>query len=324
MTVQHIIILYIIIVIGLFLYLKVSHRYHWFDIPNEDRKIHSASKPTSAGLVFILPILILALFSELSFNILLVLSLVLVMLILGGFDDFWNLSSRSRMLVQLLVSSFLFYLLFNSTTTPFYLLLVYFIGIIWWINLYNFMDGADGMAILHAILPSCAYLYLLQYAPIAFIIQLLLVSLLAFLPFNFPKSKMFMGDSGSLSVAFLLAFFALYGISNQIFDPDIVFAIHLLFIIDATLTLLMRLKKGHKITQAHHLHLYQSLIYHGMSHWRASLIYAFISALIILLTIYLHITEYDLFTRSSVLLIEVVILTILWFKFIDRSRFELK
>jgi UDP-N-acetylmuramyl pentapeptide phosphotransferase/UDP-N-acetylglucosamine-1-phosphate transferase len=186
------------------------------------------------------------------------------------------------------------------------------------------MDGADGMAVLNALLPCCAYLFLLEVHSIALLIVMLLVGLLAFLPFNFPKSKMFMGDSGSLSVAFIIAFIALYGISKQIFDPDVVFSMHLLFIVDATLTLLMRLKNGHKLTQAHHLHLYQSLIYHGMSHWLVSLIYASISTLIILLTIYLHVSEYDLIVRIMVLILEIEILIILWFKFIDKSRFDIK
>ena len=82
-----------------------------------------------------------------------------------------------------------------------------------------------------------------------------------------------MGDSGSLSVAFMLAVIAMYGLTLKLFDEIVIISFHLVFIVDATLTLFTRMKFKQKLTQAHNLHCFQALVASGKSHVFVSMLY---------------------------------------------------
>ena len=103
---------------------------------------------------------------------------------------------------------------------------------------------------------------------------------LVFLLFNLVLKRLFMGDSGSLPLAFLLAVLAFGCMSEGLLSYHQVALIHAVFITDATLTLLMRLKAGENITQAHASHLYQRIIKANGSHATVSLGYAMITAVL--------------------------------------------
>ena len=317
-------------IVLLLIYLKVSKRYHWFDQPNESRKIHNQAKSTSAGLVFMFPVvfgflLFPSLFGDYSQTIGLSL---LVLLVMGGIDDFKPIPTILRLIVIIIISTILLYDFFYFKSFSLFLLFIYLLGLIWWLNLYNFMDGADGMAVLHAI--AAIFGYLMVYSlidqsnelAIFSYMLLLLMCLLAFLLFNYPIAKMFMGDSGSLTVAFCLAIAALYGISKGIFDEILVISFHLVFIVDTTLTLFTRLKFKHKLTQAHNLHYFQAIISCGKSHTFVSTLYFFVSVFIISITVIMQKINAGLSIRISVLLIEVLILSYFWFKFHNKTKFE--
>lgn len=138
--------------------------------------------------------------------------------------------------------------------------------IIWMMNLYNFMDGMDGFAggmgaIGFAVLAVFGWI---GEAPefTAFLLILAAVNL-GFLVENFPPARIFMGDVGSVSMGYLVAIMAIWGIQADIFEfwvPVLVFAP---FIFDATLTLIRRALKGEKISSAHSSHYYQRLVKAG-------------------------------------------------------------
>ncbi len=315
-------------IVLLYFYLFFSRKWHWFDPPTEARKLHNRPKPTSAGLVFMLPlVLMLFLLPAFSYPFKYTVALCLLsIIIIGGIDDFRHISAKFRLLFLFVVSLIVILSFFSSATTAIFWLVIYLIGMVWWINLYNFMDGADGMAILHGIITAIGYLlayYLfgngvLMLLPYVFLFILLM---LAFLLFNFPHAKMFMGDSGSLSIGFMLAVFALYGIKTQSFDVILVLSFHLLFIIDASLTLFLRLKFKHKITQAHALHLYQCHIKDGFQHWQISLIYAIITAFLVVLALLFSYLSLSLPLRGLILLCESAVLSYLWFNFHKKKQF---
>lgn len=320
---------FIINIALLFIYLKTSRHFHWFDQPDENRKIHQQAIPTSAGLIFMAPmalafLLMPAWFPSHSYAIG---SIILVLLIMGGIDDFKTISVWLRLVIVGCVCAFFLHSLYNQHDINYVLLFIYFLGMMWWLNLYNFMDGADGMAVLHAIVSTSGYIFafaIFEHTHLMALLYLLLflMCLLSFIPFNFPKAKIFMGDSGSFSVSFVLAAFALFGISQNIFDQILVISFHLVFIIDATLTLMTRLKFKQQLSQAHNLHLFQALIQDGKSHAIVSIGYAVITIFTVVTALFLAFIQADLFIRLVVLLIETGILSIIWFKYHNKTKFE--
>lgn len=312
----------------LFIYLKLSHKFHWFDQPDEDRKIHQIAIPTSAGLIFMLPmvlafLLLPAWFPAHSYAIGFTL---LSLLIMGGLDDFLKVSVKLRLLIVASACVFFLYFMYLDHDINYALLTVYFFGLVWWLNLYNFMDGADGMSVLHAIITTCGYMFAFTFLENSNVLTLVflilfLLCLISFFLFNFPKAKLFMGDSGSFSVSFLLAAFALFGISENIFDQILVISFHLVFIVDATLTLFTRLYFKHSLSKAHNLHLFQALINDGKTHVMVSVLYATITLFTVMIALYLAYQQVDAMTRFMVLILESVVLSIIWYLYHNRSNF---
>lgn len=311
----------------LYLYLKASHYFHWFDKPDETRKLHVVAKPTSAGLIFMMPLLLVLFFFPNNdvFNSYQVGSVLLILMLIGGIDDFKPVSVKVRLLVISLCSYWLLHSVFIEINL--FIFLIYLIGLIWWLNLYNFMDGIDGMVGLHAVITTIAYIFFYTFIAgieLESIIYMLvfLACLTTFLIFNFPVSKMFMGDSGSLSVAIMLAIFALYGISKNIFDEITVISFHLVFIIDTTLTLFTRIKFKHKLSEAHNLHFFQALVINGYSHVSVTTYYGIMTLLLVSITFYLQTLQINILLRVLVLMIEMSILIFIWIKYHNKTKFE--
>lgn len=317
------------VVVSLYAYSKISKHYHWFDHPDETRKLHKQAIPTSAGLVFMLPCVFMAIFmSQMSPLHSTTTGIMLLMLILmGGVDDFKPIAVKLRLSIITVISFSLVLYTFNNAQLNLLILGIYIIGLIWWLNLYNFMDGADGMTALHAIVTATGYLLAFVLLSPKFVttlpfMALFILCLLAFLLFNFPKAQLFMGDSGSLSVAFVLAIFALSGIQLKLFDELFVISFHLCFIVDATLTLLTRLKYKHRLSQAHSLHYFQLLIKSGHSHAFVSILYAAATILLISITLFIQVKQLDFSYRLLILLMETLILSLLWFNFHKNTNFK--
>jgi UDP-N-acetylmuramyl pentapeptide phosphotransferase/UDP-N-acetylglucosamine-1-phosphate transferase len=159
---------------------------------------------------------------------------------------------------------------------PWWLSLMAVVAIAWLTNLYNFMDGADGLAGGMTVAGFGAYAFAaaLGGAP-ALAIPALMVSAAAagFLLLNFPPARAFMGDAGSVPLGFLAAVLGLAGMTQGVWSwwfPLLVFSP---FIVDATVTLVRRAMRLEKIWQAHREHAYQRVIRSGRSH-RQLLVFA--------------------------------------------------
>lgn len=305
--------------IGLLVYYFICRYFNFFDAPSEDRKIHSHAKPTSAGLIFLTPILLQMYLSQVD---LLYVFAFILLLIISGIDDFINVSVKVRLALITLFSGLLVYTFFLDTPINYLVAAFYVFAIIWWINLFNFMDGADGMAVGHSLITLAFYFLVFPTSTESTIILFLCISLVAFIPFNFPVSRMFMGDSGSITLAAMIAWIAFSGITNEYFGELFVFSLHLVFIIDATLTFFFRLIHGHKLYTAHNLHCYQSLIRNGMSHSKVTIIYSIFTLISSTIGYLLLKNEYSSKIQISVIAIQSLILTVLWFKINDLARYK--
>lgn len=135
------------------------------------------------------------------------------------------------------------------------------VATVWLLNLYNFMDGIDGIASVEAITVSAcaAMLYMLDDATASEIAPplLLAVAVLGFLIWNFPRAKVFMGDAGSGFIGFVLAVLAIRSASIA---PRYLWCWVILlgsFVVDATVTLVVRALQGKRVYEAHRSHAYQ-------------------------------------------------------------------
>ncbi|WP_263146536.1 glycosyltransferase family 4 protein [Pseudomonas sp. RIT-PI-AD] len=133
--------------------------------------------------------------------------------------------------------------------------------LIWLINLYNFMDGIDGIAAAQAVTVCLGMAFLSWYAghgEIGLPLGLLAMAALGFLVWNFPPAKIFMGDVGSgfLGVALggLMTWQA--QMANELIWAWLIMLGS--FVVDASLTLLCRLLRGKRVYEAHRSHAYQS------------------------------------------------------------------
>ena len=140
---------------------------------------------------------------------------------------------------------------------------------VWWINLYNFMDGIDGLAgseaaaiggglVLFAILGSGVD------RALAVLAAAILGAALGFLAWNWSPARIFLGDVGSAPLGYLTGFL-LIGIAAR--GPwRVALILPLYFLADATITLLRRLVRGERVWQAHRQHFYQQAVQQGLGH----------------------------------------------------------
>ena len=145
------------------------------------------------------------------------------------------------------------------------------VSIAWMTNLYNFMDGSDGLAGGMAAIGFGCYAAAAWTAgdyQLALVCSCVVAGALAFLIFNFPPAKIFMGDAGSVPLGFLAAAIGFFGWREGFWPIWFPFLVFSFFIIDATATLLRRAVRGERFWEAHRDHAYQRLIRSGWSHRR--------------------------------------------------------
>jgi UDP-GlcNAc:undecaprenyl-phosphate/decaprenyl-phosphate GlcNAc-1-phosphate transferase len=147
------------------------------------------------------------------------------------------------------------------------------LSLVWLTNLYNFMDGSDGLAGGMALLGFSAYGGVAASGDLelSFACWSVAAAVGGFLLFNFPPAKVFMGDAGSIPLGFLAAAVGMLGWQKGLWPlwfPVLVFSP---FVVDASFTLLRRMLRGEHFWQAHREHYYQRLIRMGWGHRRTAL-----------------------------------------------------
>ncbi len=199
--------------------------------------------------------------------------------ILGICDDLFNLNVGVRLTIQFLFAGLGIYLIgANNEWSPLTQLLVVgmmILFIVWMTNLYNFMDGINGLAALEAIsvCMSMALIYWMQATNTDVINLLIIISASAFgfLFWNFPKAKIFMGDAGSLFLGLSLGLLAVESLTEdfRIFSAWLIMLG--VFIVDASYTLFYRFITRQAVHQAHRTHAYQKIAIKFNSHTYATL-----------------------------------------------------
>jgi Fuc2NAc and GlcNAc transferase len=252
------------------------------DIPNA-RSSHSVPTPRGGGvaivLTFLLAVPLLGFYGYLSWAW--VLSLVpagAVVAIVGFLDDHGHIAARWRLLGHFF--SALVALLFLHGLAPLefyghifdfgligYILAAFYL--VWLLNLYNFMDGIDGLASGEAIttcLGMCFIYWAVNTSDLIWPALVLALAVAGFLFWNFPPAKIFMGDAGS---GFLGIALGILSLQAAWVAPQLLWSWLILlgvFICDATFTLLRRLLRGDKVYEAHRSHGYQYASRHYGKH----------------------------------------------------------
>ncbi len=263
------------------------------DIPNH-RSAHQQPTPRGGGLAFVL--LFMSWFilcglrfgvSGLAYPMLASASMILVALT-GWVDDLRNLSARTRIVIHFSAAIMLlmsFYSLpgieLGTWMIPqgmiYKSLLVFYL--VWMLNLYNFMDGIDGLAGLEAVTVCLCmgFIYYYSGGPEFQLPLMLGFAVLGFLALNLPPARIFMGDVGSSFLGFLLAFFSLQA---AFFKPALFWSWLILldvFVLDANMTLFYRLLTGQRFSEAHSTHAYQKAAKYFSSHRKVSFTVAMIN-----------------------------------------------
>lgn len=143
------------------------------------------------------------------------------------------------------------------------------LAVVWMTNLYNFMDGANGLAGGMAVIGfgALALAAWLGGAPdLATFCATIAAAALAFLRFNFPSARLFMGDAGSIPLGFLAATLGIVGARQNVWPWAFPLLVFSPFIVDASVTLARRALRGEKVWQAHRSHYYQRVVLLGASH----------------------------------------------------------
>lgn len=240
--------------------LEGARRLRILALPN-DRSSHSVPTPTLGGLpVVIVVCAYLAL--EAATGVAAawgVLAGGLLLACVGALDDLREIGASVRLLCHVL--AVVLTISFLSLDWPLALLLLGGLALVWQVNLFNFMDGIDGIAGTQ-VLVFCVGVQLAGGGIPGWpgvLCWLLAASTLGFLAFNWPPAKIFMGDAGSGFLGLLLGFLAL-ALAQLDFVPLVASLILLAgFWFDASYTLCVRILTGQRFAQAHRTHLYQKL-----------------------------------------------------------------
>jgi len=264
----------------------VCRRFGILDAPN-NRSSHVVVTPRGGGAGIYVPVLA-AVLALSSFGILdrrLALALLVggpVVVLVGLIDDIRGLPISVRLLAHLIAAGLAarFILLHEASgTEPASLektatIVLAALAIVWMINIYNFMDGIDGLAGGQAASGSLAMIMLAATAAVRGIGSLGVVlcgASLGFLVWNWPRARVFMGDAGSGFLGFL---FACVGVAAM--QRDFGFAwfwliVLGLFVTDTSVTLAVRILRGERFYLAHRQHAYQHLAQRLGSHAKVSL-----------------------------------------------------
>ena len=243
------------------------------DHPN-DRSSHSVPTPRGGGVaivvVFAACLAALGWKSTLPANGLVgLLGSGLLVALVGFLDDRAALPARWRFLAHTCAAVWALWVMHGIPAVPlfgvavdlgWFGLVLAAIYLVWMVNLYNFMDGIDGIASIEAItvcLGGALCWWWATATPWWFVPLVFACCVAGFLVWNYPPAKIFMGDAGSGFIGMVLGFFSLWTGRES---PQMFFCWFILlgcFMVDATTTLVRRVRRGERFHEAHRCHAYQ-------------------------------------------------------------------
>ena len=234
------------------------------DQPNE-RSLHERPVPRTGGIALAAGAAVsLALGGA---QLWLPLAIALGLAAFSFFDDLRGIRVAARLAAHFAACAlFAWYVLAPMHALELALLIV---AGIWLTNLYNFMDGSDGLAGGMAAIGFGAYAaaaWLAGHVPLASVCAALSGAAAGFLVHNFHPARIFLGDVGSIPTGFLVFALGILGWREDLWPLWFPVAVFGVFVGDATLTLFRRLIRGERVWRAHREHYYQRAVLMGFGH----------------------------------------------------------
>jgi len=277
---------------------RYSGRLGFTDEPNE-RSLHSIPTPRAGGIGFAIAVPLLTALGLTRVNGAIappeaaLLAAAVLLALVGLADDRWRLPAGVRLAAQVaaavavmaaggtiqrLAAPGLFDIDLGSWAGP-----ITFVWLVALTNIYNFMDGIDGLAAVQAIVAAAALAVVsscLGHDDLALGYLILCAGAAGFLILNRPPARVFMGDVGSTFLGFTLAGWAALGTVRSPSVPVLAsIAVLSPFLFDSLITLLRRVLRGERVSQAHRSHMYQRLVARGWTHGRTTALYGALAAI---------------------------------------------
>jgi len=290
------------------------------DIPNK-RSSHQMPMPRGGGiaivLTFVVALIWFAIVGVFPWNLTIaLLGGGTLIAIIGHIDDVYRLRASLRMIAHFVAASWAVYWIGGLTildlgTWKFILAtqgtFLAIIGIVWCINLYNFMDGIDGLAGSEGMFIAIASgyaLYASYHANLALLMWLFAAMIAGFTVVNWPPAKIFLGDVGSGFIGYVFSVMAIFTANQALLPINFWLILLAIFLCDATFTLINRARRGEVLHAAHREHAYQQLVIYGMSHKQVTLGVLLVNVCILLPLAYssLHWPMHSFWMMSFVIL----------------------
>ena len=266
-------VVYVVSILGTICYKKIAIKFNILANLNF-RTLHQTPTPRGGGIVFsitfIASVMLLAFLGVIQKDLINVFGYGCTLaLIVGYVDDLISISSLKKLALQFfLVFWILFFFddqIFNSHKDLMDWTILFFVAflLVWLINVYNFIDGIDGMAILGAILISSTLLLTLiitnTFSDLTILLLVLLVSSLGFLFFNWPKASIFMGDAGSIFLGFYFCGLIIYSVTSNEISLLTWLVVFGYYLGDTSTTTIIRIFLVKRWYGTHRSHAYQNL-----------------------------------------------------------------
>ncbi len=286
------------------LWIAVCRRWKLFDEP-DSRKHHTSITPSMGGIAIFAGIYIaFIVFADIIDHnkIRYLFGAVLILFFTGFFDDLMDIPPSKKMMLQAISSCIIYYggfrissldgLLWMHEIPELLQLPITMFMVILFTNAYNFIDGVDGLAgSLGVIITSCFGALFFHYGKTDFAVLSFCATgaLLGFLFFNFSPARIFMGDTGSLVVGFMIAVLAIELLNSGIAQPELapspVLLIAILFVplYDISRVFLIRMLNGSSPFRADRNHMHHLMLGFGFGHRSVALMMASMSLIMVLI-----------------------------------------
>ncbi|CAL2088318.1 UDP-N-acetylmuramyl pentapeptide phosphotransferase/UDP-N-acetylglucosamine-1-phosphate transferase [Tenacibaculum sp. 190524A02b] len=312
-------IVFLVLAVLSVVYIKLADKLNIIDKPNH-RSSHTTPTIRGGGILFYFAILIY--FFSTSYNFPYLILGVSLIAIVSFIDDIITLSSSVRLPFQFLAIFLCMYQL-ELIHNNFVLLIPILIFGVGFINIYNFMDGINGITGLYSIIVLLG-MYTINLKEDILDIELIIYPVLSLIVFGFynfrKKARMFAGDIGSISIAVLIFFIGILLI-KELKSPIIILLVAV-YGADSILTIIYRKSIGERLTQPHRHHIYQKLVDKlKVSHLKVSLIYSILQFFINII-VFLNYKKDMVFQLSIILIISITLSTIYWnvFRKVERKH----
>jgi len=283
--------------------IKLAHRVGAIDVPKDNRRVHTVPIPRLGGIAIFIGFMVAVLATfKMDTRLMSVLAGAVIIVIMGYFDDIKPLSAKVKLMVQLLAAGIAMYggVKMNILTNPLSLIndsvpqyiklgmwaypltLVWIIGVT---NAINLIDGLDGLAAGVSTISALTLAVVASFLGDGYISVLaatLAGATIGFLPYNFNPAKIFMGDTGSLLLGYMLSVISIMGVLKSAAALSIlvpIFAIGLP-IFDTFMAIVRRALSGKSFMEADKGHLHHKLLDIGLSQKQAVLTLYSISAVL--------------------------------------------